>query len=189
MKRFNKIAVIAPDEASGSGIDVDRYSDRVADIFHGYLDPESKAKQIFLMGELVKTETESFAVSALARQSAERMAKRLENEYKIPFDTVVFYENSSLLVDEEYSFEKDIGRYPEFFQEVTAKKRELGLVADELQMPLSRSAFELLKVNCAEFEVRPPMFGRSGSVVAPLIDITAYRDRDAGRPELLAGDI
>lgn len=189
MKNFNKITAIAPSSTLHSEIDIDRYSDRVADIYYGFLDPksETETEQIFLMSGYM----EALVTGALqATESVERMSQRLQNAYKIPAERIISYvytgkptkasnDNASIYMKD--SFTAGSKQHPEFFQEEMAKKREMGLIADELQMSLGRDALKALKVRCTEFQVMTPRFSNSGLAMDAIqspISIDTYRDLD-----------
>lgn len=188
LQKFNKITAIAPSDILQSEIDVDRYSDRIADIYYGFLDPksETETEQIFLMSGYM----EALVTGALrATESVERMSQRLQDAYRIPAERIISYTYNSEpaeVPDDTSTYMNDSfiagsKQYPEFFREVIGKKREMGLIADELQMSLGRDALGALNIRCAEFQVVTPLFGKgSGTmdVIQSPISINTHRDLD-----------
>lgn len=182
MQRPNRITAIAPSEILESGINIDRYGDRIADIYYA-LD----AEQICLIDGFA----EKLGTCALeASQSIEDIEQRLQVEYKIPKS--VFVRHKGPLADIVDIYADGIIEPPVFYQETKEQNRKMALITDELQMSVGRDALEALKMECAEFPVVPPKFGASSVAVSELrspIDMDTYRNsREEELPVALVGD-
>lgn len=186
-KQFNKIMAIAPSRILESGIDINRYSDRIADIYYGY-DVEQLA--------LIDGYTKKGHLNKLGRCSLravkplQHISKRLQEEYKIPAKDILLYRGS--LVDMEQVYADDTIPVPQFFQETKEQNRTMALIADEQQMSFGRKVMSTLTIQPREFQVLPPRFSVNGVEVSPLqspSSLDAHRSAAEVEPALaLTGD-
>jgi hypothetical protein len=178
MQRPNRITAIAPSEVLESGIHIDRYSDRIADIYYA-LD----AEQIYLIDGYA----EKLGTCALeATQSIKDIEQRLQVEYKIPES--VFVRHRGALADIADIYADGAIEPPAFYKETKDQNRKMALIADELQMSVGRNALEALQMECVEFPVVPPRFGNH-TALQPPVSIDVYRSTiESFEPLALTGD-
>lgn len=186
LETFNKLVVIAPsiEPDQSSDIDADRYGDMVANVFFGYLERDDKNSQIYILGGHMG----ALATGATwAEESTHRISTRLKDTYRL---SSVIIRDEDEEVDLVSRISRGRGQYPEVLGEDAAKKRELGLITDGLQMELGRNALSQLGIHCASFEVKAPIFGNSKHpevVTQAPVEVTPYII--ASRPRRMAGDI